>query len=154
MGKQAIVLAAICIVCSIDYGEAINTSSRQIREAAAWAGVEEKNCSTNTDGRTMSCYTCMGRDMENCMHGKTCCKGSCFKLVDEEHDMIVKGCTNDDEEDASMKVRTLDMGLYWVKNEKVKGQSFFCKGSDFCNETPALSMFSSLITALLLRFII
>ncbi|VDO54059.1 unnamed protein product [Haemonchus placei] len=91
-------------------------------ETAAWAGVEEKNCSTNTDGRTMSCYTCMGRDMENCMHGVTCCKGSCFKLVDEEHDMIVKGCTNDDEEDASMKVRTLDMGLYWVNNEKVKGK--------------------------------
>ncbi|PIO70004.1 hypothetical protein TELCIR_08153 [Teladorsagia circumcincta] len=101
----------------------------------------------------MSCYTCMGRDMENCMHGLTCCKGSCFKLVDEEHDMIVKGCTNDDEEDASMKVRTLDTGLYWVNHEKVKGQSFFCKGSDFCNDSPMLSMFSSLIMPLLLRLI-
>lgn len=100
----------------------------------------------------MSCYTCMGRDDDNCMHGLTCCKGSCFKLVDEgernceplleksgggeksadqkraggvgfsEHQMIVKGCTNDDEEDASMKVRTLNMALYWVNNEKVKGE--------------------------------
>ncbi|VDM57904.1 unnamed protein product [Angiostrongylus costaricensis] len=115
--------------------------------------VIEKNCSLNTDGRTMACYTCMGRDMANCLHGITCCKGSCFKLIDAdhadsnefadegqqwdqvmildklkkriiiEHDMVVKGCTNDDEEDASMKVRTLNVGLYWVYQEKVKGKS-------------------------------
>ncbi|VDL65816.1 unnamed protein product [Nippostrongylus brasiliensis] len=46
-------------------------------------GVVDRNCSLNTDGRTMSCYTCMGRDLENCLHGLTCCKGSCFKLVDD-----------------------------------------------------------------------
>uniref|UniRef100_A0A0K0DIT9 Gnk2-homologous domain-containing protein n=1 Tax=Angiostrongylus cantonensis TaxID=6313 RepID=A0A0K0DIT9_ANGCA len=85
--------------------------------------VIEKNCSLNTDGRTMACYTCMGRDMANCLNGITCCKGSCFKLIDAEHNMIVKGCTNDDEEDASMKVRTLNVGLYWVYQEKVKGES-------------------------------
>ncbi|WKY06841.1 hypothetical protein Q1695_006767 [Nippostrongylus brasiliensis] len=116
-------------------------------------GVVDRNCSLNTDGRTMSCYTCMGRDLENCLHGLTCCKGSCFKLVDDEHEMIVKGCTNADEEDASMKVRTLNMGLYWVNDEKVKGQSYFCKGSDFCNSTPELSLLSSLSSALVLRLI-
>lgn len=95
----------------------------------------------------------MGRDDDNCMHGLTCCKGSCFKLVDEEHQMIVKGCTNDDEEDASMKVRTLNMALYWVNNEKVKGQSFFCKGRDFCNVSPTLSLFSSVASLLVLRLL-
>ncbi|KHJ82285.1 hypothetical protein OESDEN_18023 [Oesophagostomum dentatum] len=95
----------------------------------------------------------MGRDMDNCMHGRTCCSGSCFKLVDKEHDMIVKGCTSDDEEDASMKVRKLDMSLYWVNNEKVKGQSFFCKGSDFCNDSPISKFASSIAVLLLLRIL-
>ncbi|EPB75838.1 hypothetical protein ANCCEY_05078 [Ancylostoma ceylanicum] len=113
--------------------------------------LHQRNCSTNTDGRTLSCYTCMGRDMENCMHGLTCCSGSCFKLVDEEHDMIVKGCTSDDEEDASMKVRTLDMTLYWVNNEKVKGQSYFCKGTEFCNDSSMLSFISSIAVVPVLR---
>ncbi|KAJ1362355.1 hypothetical protein KIN20_021880 [Parelaphostrongylus tenuis] len=115
--------------------------------------VLEKNCSLNTDGRTMACYTCMGRDMANCMHGITCCKGSCFKLIDEEHDMVLKGCTNDDEEDASMKVRTLNVGLYWAYHEKVKGQSFFCKGSDFCNDGSLLSLLTSVAIVPLLRLI-
>ncbi|KAK6752836.1 hypothetical protein RB195_003937 [Necator americanus] len=114
----------------------------------------QRNCSANTDGRTLSCYTCMGRDMENCMHGLTCCGGSCFKLIDEEHDMVVKGCTNDDEEDASMKIRTLDMTLYWSNNEKVKGQSFFCQGTDFCNDSPVISFISSIIIVPLLRFLV
>ncbi|RCN47141.1 hypothetical protein ANCCAN_06867 [Ancylostoma caninum] len=102
----------------------------------------------------------MGRDMENCMHGLTCCSGSCFKLIDEEHDMVVKGCTSDDEEDASMKVRTLDMPLYWVNNEKVKGgleflgQSYFCKGGDFCNDSSMLSFFSSIGVVPLLRLLL
>ncbi|VDM75950.1 unnamed protein product [Strongylus vulgaris] len=115
--------------------------------------LHEKNCSANEDGRTLSCYTCMGRDMKNCRHGLTCCSGSCFKLVDEEHDMIVKGCTNNDEEDASMKVRTLEMQLYWVNNEKVKGQAFFCKGTDFCNDSSVLSLITSFAIVPLLRLL-
>uniref|UniRef100_A0A1I7XJ58 Secreted protein n=1 Tax=Heterorhabditis bacteriophora TaxID=37862 RepID=A0A1I7XJ58_HETBA len=81
----------------------------------------QKNCSENTDGRSLSCYTCLGRDQINCERGLTCCMGSCFKLVDLDHDLIVKGCVNEDEEDASMKVRTLDINLYWANGEKVKG---------------------------------
>ncbi|CAJ0603928.1 unnamed protein product [Cylicocyclus nassatus] len=116
------------------------------------AELYERNCSMNTDGRTLSCYTCMGRDMKNCEHGLTCCSGSCFKLVDREHDMIVKGCTNGDEEDASMKIRTLDMQLYWVNNEKVTGQSFFCKGKDFCNTSPVPLLITSVAIVPLLRY--
>ncbi|KIH67145.1 hypothetical protein ANCDUO_02526 [Ancylostoma duodenale] len=68
--------------------------------------------------------------------------------------MIVKGCTSDDEEDASMKVRTLDMALYWVNNEKVKGQSYFCKGGDFCNDSSMLSFTSSIAVVSLLRLLL
>lgn len=38
------------------------------------------NC-TEKDG-SKACYTCMGRDMENCETGTVCCSGSCFKLID------------------------------------------------------------------------
>lgn len=33
----------------------------------------------------------------------------------------MKGCTNEDQEDGSMKKRTLDVKLYWVNDEKVTG---------------------------------
>ncbi|CAG9535215.1 unnamed protein product [Cercopithifilaria johnstoni] len=82
---------------------------------------------------TNACYTCMGRDMENCETGTVCCSGSCFKLIDKKHNLIMKGCTNEDQEDGSMKRRTLDIRLYWVRNEKVLGETYYCKGSDYCN---------------------
>ncbi|VDM93130.1 unnamed protein product [Litomosoides sigmodontis] len=39
------------------------------------------NC-TAKDG-TNACYTCMGRDMDNCETGTVCCSGACFKLIDK-----------------------------------------------------------------------
>lgn len=39
-----------------------------------------------------------------------------------EHNVIVKGCVNNKEEDASMKVRELNVPLYWANKEKVKGE--------------------------------
>ncbi|VDP18574.1 unnamed protein product [Onchocerca flexuosa] len=77
------------------------------------------NCTVK--GGANACYTCMGRDMENCETGTVCCSGSCFKLIDEKHDLIMKGCTNEDQEDGSMKRKTFDIRLYWAQNEKVTG---------------------------------
>ncbi|VDK30452.1 unnamed protein product [Gongylonema pulchrum] len=94
--------------------------------------VEEKVNCTQRDG-AYACYTCMGRDMDNCETGTVCCRGACFKLVDKKHNLITKGCTNDDQEDGSMKRKTLDVQLYWVHNEKVTGEAYYCKGSDYCN---------------------
>lgn len=37
----------------------------------------------------------------------------------------MKGCTNEDQEDGSMKRRTFDIRLYWVHNEKVTGIPIF-----------------------------
>ncbi|TMS38012.1 hypothetical protein L596_004828 [Steinernema carpocapsae] len=91
------------------------------------------NCSTNTKGATLTCFTCMGRDMTECDTGRVCCKGSCFKLIDEEHELIVKGCTEEEQEDGSMKRRELDVKLYWAEGEKVKGESYFCNKDDLCN---------------------
>lgn len=36
----------------------------------------------------------------------------------------MKGCTNEDQEDGSMKRRTFDIRLYWANNEKVTGMLF------------------------------
>ncbi|EFO98884.1 hypothetical protein CRE_19667 [Caenorhabditis remanei] len=94
----------------------------------------------------ISCYSCMGRDMENCQSGLTCCKGACFKLEDIKHNVIVKGCVNNREEDASMKVRELNVPLYWANKEKVKGESFFCTGKHFCNQTSRVSLLASFLS--------
>ncbi|EGT37581.1 hypothetical protein CAEBREN_13970 [Caenorhabditis brenneri] len=109
------------------------------------------NCTTKGE---ISCYSCMGRDMENCQSGLTCCKGACFKLEDIKHNVIVKGCVNNREEDASMKVRELNVPLYWANKEKVKGESFFCTGKDFCNETSRASLFASVFSMILAALII
>ncbi|CAI4225883.1 unnamed protein product [Auanema sp. JU1783] len=115
--------------------------------------ISAQNCSRNKDGRTLECYTCLGRDMENCNKGSTCCKGSCFKLIDVEHNLIIKGCNEGKEEDASMKVRELAVPLYWSKNENVKGESYFCSSKAFCNESATkfhiLAIMSSCLFALL-----
>ncbi|VDK18222.1 unnamed protein product, partial [Anisakis simplex] len=110
---------------------------------------KEYNCSLQAG--THACYTCMGRDMENCDRETVCCPGSCFKLVDEKHALIMKGCTKEDQEDGSMKRRTLDVKLYWVNDEKVTGETFYCKGSDYCNDG-SHTMISSMIfiTAMIL----
>ncbi|CAI5450422.1 unnamed protein product [Caenorhabditis angaria] len=103
-----------------------------------------QNCSA-TKG-AFSCYTCMGRDMQNCNWGTTCCKGACYKLEDVAHNLIIKGCVPTREEDASMKVRTLETKLYWTQNEKVKGESFFCNQGDYCNSaSTVISMISMLL---------
>ncbi|KAK6111253.1 putative integral membrane protein [Brugia pahangi] len=109
------------------------------------------NC-TEKSG-TNACYTCMGRDMENCQTGTVCCSGACFKLIDEKHNLIMKGCTNEDQEDGSMKRRTFDIRLYWVRNEKVTGEAFYCKGSDYCNATSIKFIPSSLFYYILLSLL-
>ncbi|KAK0398425.1 hypothetical protein QR680_002586 [Steinernema hermaphroditum] len=107
------------------------------------------NCSANTEGASLTCYTCMGRDMTDCDSGRVCCKGSCFKLIDKVHDLIVKGCTEEDQEDGSMKKRELDVKLYWADNEKVRGESYFCNKEDLCNSqiTATLAFSLTLICA-------
>lgn len=96
----------------------------------------EINC-TERKGKDKSgplaCYTCMGRDMENCDWGTVCCKGACFKLVDEEHDIIAKGCTNEPQEDGSMRIRDTTVKLHWAKNEPLKGEMYYCTKNDYCN---------------------
>ncbi|CAI2354497.1 unnamed protein product [Caenorhabditis sp. 36 PRJEB53466] len=109
------------------------------------------NCSAKGE---ITCYSCMGRDMENCQSGLTCCKGACFKLEDIKHNVIVKGCVNNKEEDASMKVRELNVPLYWANKEKVKGESFFCTGKNYCNETPNLSLLGSFLSVLIAGLVI
>ncbi|KAK0398429.1 hypothetical protein QR680_002586 [Steinernema hermaphroditum] len=103
------------------------------------------NCSANTEGASLTCYTCMGRDMTDCDSGR----GSCFKLIDKVHDLIVKGCTEEDQEDGSMKKRELDVKLYWADNEKVRGESYFCNKEDLCNSqiTATLAFSLTLICA-------
>uniref|UniRef100_A0A914WT75 Uncharacterized protein n=1 Tax=Plectus sambesii TaxID=2011161 RepID=A0A914WT75_9BILA len=96
----------------------------------------EVNCSAKMGKdktATLSCYTCMGRDSENCDWGNVCCKGSCFKLIDEEHDIIAKGCTNEEHEIGSMRIQDTKVHLYWSKNETLKGEMYYCKGKDYCN---------------------
>uniref|UniRef100_A0A1I8ADI2 Protein Diedel-like n=1 Tax=Steinernema glaseri TaxID=37863 RepID=A0A1I8ADI2_9BILA len=100
---------------------------------AAFAWDTRYNCSANAAGASLTCYTCMGRDMTDCDSGRVCCKGSCFKLIDEDHDLIVKGCTEEEQEDGSMKKRELDVKLYWAEGEKVRGESYFCNKEDLCN---------------------
>ncbi|EFO28026.1 hypothetical protein LOAG_00469 [Loa loa] len=53
--------------------------------------------------------------------------------ISKQHNLIMKGCTNEDQEDGSMKRRTFDIRLYWARNEKVTGEAYYCKGSDYCN---------------------
>ncbi|CAJ0952815.1 unnamed protein product, partial [Mesorhabditis belari] len=112
-----------------------------------------RNCSDQKDGRTLSCYTCLGRDLENCEHGLSCCKGSCFKLVDKKHDVIIKGCTVANEEDASMKMRTLSVPLYWAKDEFVTGESYFCKSQDYCNGVSSTSPYFLLLMFALTKIV-
>uniref|UniRef100_A0A5S6QY68 Uncharacterized protein n=1 Tax=Trichuris muris TaxID=70415 RepID=A0A5S6QY68_TRIMR len=45
------------------------------------------------------CYTCLGRNYENCMFGQTLCAGACWKMIDEKHELIAKGCTAEDKSD-------------------------------------------------------
>ncbi|CAJ0587812.1 unnamed protein product, partial [Mesorhabditis spiculigera] len=110
-------------------------------------------CADRKDGRNLSCYTCMGRDLQNCASGLACCSGSCFKLIDKKHEVVLKGCTLANEEDASMKVRTLPVPLYWTKGEKVEGESYFCKSGDFCNEAPVSKWFLSTAALVLTKFL-
>ncbi|CAB3398450.1 unnamed protein product [Caenorhabditis bovis] len=113
------------------------------------------NCAANcTSKGEFSCFSCMGRDMENCESGLTCCQGACFKLEDIKHNVIVKGCVNTKEEDASMKVRELQVPLYWANKELVKGESYFCTGKDFCNSSPTLSSIILAITSALFAIIL
>lgn len=45
------------------------------------------NCTLKSGNH--ACYTCMGRDMDNCVTGTVCCNGACFKLVDKSQLLLV-----------------------------------------------------------------
>lgn len=107
------------------------------------------NCSAGEGfdkAANLSCYTCLGRDMNNCDWGNVCCKGSCYKLVDEEHGLIAKGCSDALEEDGSMKRRSSAVKLYWAENEAIKDEAYYCSSEQFCNG--AVTQHCSLINAL------
>jgi len=120
---------------------------------------ENVNCSVAIPG-SMSCFTCLGRDSENCEWGQTCCKTACFKLIDQKHDIIAKGCWNEDSdylkqlpEDDSARSYTTTVALPWSNNELLKGMAHYCTKGNFCNSATRpvaiLSSFMALLLALL-----
>uniref|UniRef100_A0A0N5AH35 Secreted protein n=1 Tax=Syphacia muris TaxID=451379 RepID=A0A0N5AH35_9BILA len=80
--------------------------------------ITQPNC---TEKNKIACYVCFGESLAECESEETvCCTGACFKLVDKDHQIILKGCTPDQEEDGSMKIRSYDVK---VKNDEVvKGE--------------------------------
>jgi len=87
----------------------------------------DKNC---TEGE-WECFTCMGRDKLNCDWGRVCCSGACWKLIDDDHDIIAKGCTKEKVEDGSSKLFSTQVELPWAKDnegkiEKLRGTAHYC----------------------------
>ncbi|KFD70677.1 hypothetical protein M514_10455 [Trichuris suis] len=87
------------------------------------------------EGSTFECYTCLGRDYDNCIFGQTRCAGACWKMIDEKHELIAKGCTaedkSDNEQESGVDTR---VKLPWSPNgaETIQGAVYYCKG-DWCN---------------------
>ncbi|VDD94900.1 unnamed protein product, partial [Enterobius vermicularis] len=94
-----------------------------------FAVISQPNC---TAKNKFACYVCLGESLTDCRSEETvCCSGACYKLVDIEHQVILKGCTPDKEEDGSMKIRSYDVRVR--NDEPVKGQTFFCNEGEYCN---------------------
>jgi len=117
----------------------------------------EKNCTTDEH----ECFTCLGRDKLNCDWGRVCCAGACWKLIDEEHDIIAKGCTKDKAEDGSSKQITTDVELPWAKDtdgnvEKLKGTAHYCNQGKNCNgsDRPLSISFASFFLILFTSFLL
>uniref|UniRef100_A0A914WEH3 Uncharacterized protein n=1 Tax=Plectus sambesii TaxID=2011161 RepID=A0A914WEH3_9BILA len=99
------------------------------------------NCSASVDedaSATLLCHTCMGGDSEGCNGGATCCTGSCFKLIDEEHDIVARGCRNESQEDGSVSSWVTNVKLYWGNNELLQGRAYYCNNENYCNRGSSL----------------
>lgn len=115
----------------------------------------------------VSCYVCMGRDMESCSRGKTECAGYCYKVVDTGHDLITKGCAlvsidNPSKPEKSDWTPEPHIKLYWTDvgngtRDHVRGHTYFCKES-MCNVAARNSvafcsyfLIASLVVSIFLR---
>ena len=116
----------------------------------ASADMFNPNCTANKE-RPLACYSCLGRDFLNCNWGLTCCKGSCFKLIDTKHQLIVKGCVSKEEKDRSMTYREdLPIRLYWANDERVEGEAYYCNKGDRCNAATTVSSVATIGFSVLL----
>jgi len=92
-----------------------------------------------TKGREFSCYSCLGRDWDNCETGQTCCKTACFKIMDDDHSIIAKGCWAEITDDIkqvpkhkSARSYETSVQLPWANNTLLGGMGYFCTES-YCN---------------------
>jgi len=120
----------------------------------------------DSDGTTpFSCYSCLGRDLDNCESGQTCCQTACYKLVDERHSLIAKGCwdkgtdkVKDTPENESARTYKTDVELPWEpkvdnKPQHIKGLAHYCN-TKFCNSaTRPLALVTSFLAIAFAIFI-
>uniref|UniRef100_A0A915HYU6 Uncharacterized protein n=1 Tax=Romanomermis culicivorax TaxID=13658 RepID=A0A915HYU6_ROMCU len=102
--------------------------------------------------KVIKCYSCLGLDLDNCMHGESYCNGVCWKLTDrekpweplpelfEDHSIIAKGCSKQrheltgEEGDFQTGIK-----LYWAHKEELKGSAVFCN-NDYCNSAQRIDL--------------
>ncbi|KRX26707.1 hypothetical protein T07_1227 [Trichinella nelsoni] len=97
--------------------------------------------SVSENGAPFRCYTCLGRDFDNCQSGSVQCAGTCWKIIDQEHELIAKGCTAEQKEDGAEEQNlNTRVQLPWTKDlETIQGVIYYCTG-DFCNGARELSI--------------
>ncbi|CDW53655.1 hypothetical protein TTRE_0000192001 [Trichuris trichiura] len=106
---------------------------------AFFAALHQCSCTESTKEKSregiFECYTCLGRDYDNCMFGQTLCAGACWKMIDEKHELIAKGCTAEQKPDNQQESKVdTKVKLPWSPNgaETIQGTVYYCKG-DWCN---------------------
>ncbi|KAL1246258.1 ATP-dependent zinc metalloprotease FtsH [Trichinella spiralis] len=73
--------------------------------------------SVSENGAPFRCYTCLGRDFDNCQSGSVQCAGTCWKIIDQEHELIAKGCTAEQKEDGTEEQNlNTRVQLPWTKD--------------------------------------
>ncbi|KRY18114.1 hypothetical protein T12_1654 [Trichinella patagoniensis] len=115
--------------------------------------------SVSENGAPFRCYTCLGRDFDNCQSGSVQCAGTCWKIIDQEHELIAKGCTAEQKEDGTEEQNlNTRVQLPWTKDlETIRGVIYYCTG-DFCNGARELSIalpllgFSLMLSYLTVQF--
>ncbi|KRZ72981.1 PiggyBac transposable element-derived protein 4 [Trichinella papuae] len=111
--------------------------------------------SVSENGTPFRCYTCLGRDFDNCQSGSVHCAGSCWKIIDHDHELIAKGCTAQQREDGTVDQNlNTRVQLPWTKDlETIHGVIYYCTG-DFCNGARELSIAMPLLGfALMLSYL-
>ncbi|VDO97619.1 unnamed protein product [Soboliphyme baturini] len=128
--KREEMSAIVCLVISILCTKAVGEISDKVWDKA---------------NATFSCYTCLGRDYENCLAGHVTCAGACWKLIDERHSLIAKGCTSAMKKAGMSEEIDTGVKLPWTDySETIKGIAHFCT-HDFCNGAVQVPVFFVLI---------